>query len=513
MYASLYKGDEMSNQFYEGLVIESDPNNVISNSISSIKSTISEEVKKTSAECVISNLVYSQTDIVYKFSKDRKNPVGRSLYYEKKVIDDLESKGYISVDIGLSNKAVKELELAGQDVSKYKINGVSGRNKGTTISLTDKGKEYFKDVVVFSDLISKREKIGKNNYREVLFQSDETPMLEYLKELMQNLNSITNKHTLTYVDAQMKDTHIFTNNSRIIYTGNESNAIHNIGARGGRIYSNVSYMWKQNRQSVLIDGKATVELDFKCSLPSILATKLHNFDLSLLKKAGRDLYYVPNENINNVKDQIDKNSLRDLAKMIVVCITSVKSEESLVRTLKYKFDGYHKGYYENGSLMERFFPKSFDLDDIFRVKNKILKRLRMFLPNIDRDIFQDDLVSNKLQGIEARVAMRIVRDFVAENKSILCIYDSFRVLEADEDFLRDTMTKAYIAEVGKAPLGITVDRQEVAQIGFSQNTERRLVEVDWEIELHNDLADIQEEYLRECFQQCFQQEQMECVQC
>jgi len=450
----------MSNQFYEGLTIESDPNNVVSSSISSIKVAISEEVKKTSAENVISNLVYSQTDIVYKFSKDRKNPPGRSLHFEKKTIDDFESKGYISVDKGLSNKAVKELEAAGQDVSKYKINGVSGRNKGTMISLTDKGKEYFKEIIVFTDLVTKREKIEKGKYREILFQLDETPMIEYLKKLMQDFNSIIRKHTLTYVDAQTKETHIFTNNSRIIYTGNESNTIHNDGARGGRIYSNVSYMWKKNRRSVLIDGKATVELDFKCSLPSILAAKLHNFDLSLLKKSGRDLYYVPDENINVEKNQQDKEDLRDLAKKIVVCIISVKSEESLERTLRYKFDGYHKGYYENGSLMERFFPESFNLDDVMRVKDKVLDRLRKMLPNLDRDIFREDLVSNKLQGIEARIAMRIVRDFVAENKAILCIYDSFRVLESDEDFLRESMEKAYIAEVGKAPLGITADRQE-----------------------------------------------------
>ncbi len=451
---------KMSNQFYEGLTIESDPNNVVSSSISSIKVAISEEVKKTSAENVISNLVYSQTDIVYKFSKDRKNPPGRSLHFEKKTIDDFESKGYISVDKGLSNKAVKELEAAGQDVSKYKINGVSGRNKGTMISLTDKGKEYFKEIIVFTDLVTKREKIEKGKYREILFQLDETPMIEYLKKLMQDFNSIIRKHTLTYVDAQTKETHIFTNNSRIIYTGNESNTIHNDGARGGRIYSNVSYMWKKNRRSVLIDGKATVELDFKCSLPSILAAKLHNFDLSLLKKSGRDLYYVPDENINVEKNQQDKEDLRDLAKKIVVCIISVKSEESLERTLRYKFDGYHKGYYENGSLMERFFPESFNLDDVMRVKDKVLDRLRKMLPNLDRDIFREDLVSNKLQGIEARIAMRIVRDFVAENKAILCIYDSFRVLESDEDFLRESMEKAYIAEVGKAPLGITADRQE-----------------------------------------------------
>jgi hypothetical protein len=450
----------MKNYFREDVAVE-DINNVVKELIGILKlrKNIQDPSKiETSIYFVVANLVFhkdceDKEILIQHFSKRYKVSPHRSFYTELRVIKKLEEFGFVEIYRAKSNKAIKELKDAGEDVSMHQENG---KNRLSSMSLTDKGKEYFAGVSASVELVTRRKKIkaftkgksrSKERYDYYPFQADELEMVGRYANFLTDYNYLMNYHVLQYIDYEIKKVVEFNNDSRIIFTGDTSNKIHNHTRRGGRFVSEVSYMWKQNRKSITIDGKRTVEIDYACSLPSIMFGKL-GFNLSPLEN---DLYHVPGEQ--------NCDYMRKLAKTIVVCMLGVTDEYTLELAIRKKFDGYNNGWLENGYPIQQFFPENFIFEDIKRVITSILKRYRKLCPKVDKILFKADLATNILQGIEARIAKRIMNKFVQMGKPILCIHDSFRVLEEDEELLHKLMEKTYLNKVKMNPLGLKVDRQ------------------------------------------------------
>lgn len=421
---------------------------------------------KMSIHLVVANLVFHEDSILIEhFSNRYKVSPHRSFKTERRVILLLKELGYLNVYRGLSNKALNDLRVSGQDVSMHIENG---KNRLSSMWLTDKGKEYFTGVDASLELVTRRKKIkatktNKKRYEYFPFQADEFEDVEKYEDFLIKLNDLMSKYTFRYVAAKTGEIIEFKNDYRVIFSGNESNKIYDYTRRGGRFVSEVSYMWKQNRLSITINGKRTLEIDYKCSLPSIMFGKF-GIDLSAL---NNDLYSVPGEN--------NCEYMRQLAKTIVVCMLGVTSEYTLELSLRKKFEGYKKGYLENDYPIERFFPENFEFEDIKRVAKIIIERYRRLCPKVDDILFKTDLATNILQGIEARIATRIMNKFVQMDKPILCIHDSFRVLEEDEGLLYKLMKEVYIGEVGMKPLGLKIDRQP--QQDLQVNTEEIITNI------------------------------------
>ena len=92
-----------------------------------------------------------------------------------------------------------------------------------------------------------------------------------------DLNNLMSGHVLQYVgkDDDGKDKLVtFTNDTKIVFTGTDKNLITTNAIQGGRYISLVSSLYKPYRKTTTIDGRPTVEADYKCCLPSIMFGRL-----------------------------------------------------------------------------------------------------------------------------------------------------------------------------------------------------------------------------------------------
>lgn len=464
------------NFFREDVAVKEDRFNVIRD-LSLPSKRIDAAKLRVAIYLVIANLnFYKDSILIEHFSNRYKVSPHRSFKTERKVIERLHALGYVEYYRALSNVEFKKLKDSGHDMSEHIENG---KHRLSEMWLTDKGKSFFSGVKTGVQLVTRRTRMkqledGKSKvYYCHPFREDEFEVLQKYEALLTNLNGMMRKYKLQYVDAETVKIVEFNNDCRIIFTGNESNKIYKHTRRGGRFVSKVAYLWKKHRQSTTIDGKGTVEIDYMCSLVSIMFG-MFKVDLSTLE---HDLYYVPGEE--------NCPYMRLLAKTIVVCMLGVANEYTLELALSNKFYRYQNGLKEDGYPVERFFPENFEFEDIKRVIGKILHRYRQLCPRVDKILFKKDLATNILQGIEARIATRIMIYFVQIGKPILCIHDSFRVLEEDEDLLYKLMKESYFAEVGMNPLGLKVDRQpfQCLQVNESSSFDFKVAtEVDYSVD-------------------------------
>lgn len=439
-----------SQHFREDLVLK---NNSIVGELQKVI-PLGRQVKKPlariSIEIILANLLHANGAVRIDFSNRYKVSPHRSYTAERKVIVWLESKEYIHLYKAPSNPALKALKDQGQDVTMHYENGI---RRQSCIWLSDAGKQYLGNIQVQEMLVVRRKHIkatkkAKERYDYYPFLKSEVARVKQYEELLADLNQLMSGHVLQYVgkDDDGNDKLVtFTNDTRIVFTGTDKNLITNTAVQGGRYISPVSSLYKPYRKTTTINGRSTVEADFKCCLPSIMFGLL-KVDLLALE---RDLYYVSGE--------IDCEDLRMLVKAIVVAMLGTTSKYGLKLALDKKLRDYETKQIVNGYVVERFFPIAFTIEDIRRVAGKIIARYEA-LGDVNTILFKgkDSLATNRLQAIEAKIATAVIRDFVSKGKPILAIHDSFRVLEEDKELLVDLMNKYFIRFVGMPPFGITV---------------------------------------------------------
>ncbi|TKB07678.1 hypothetical protein [Desulforhopalus sp. IMCC35007] len=417
---------------------------------------------KTSTEIVVCNLIKNREKITIVDSFDKQFPAGaRSPAMEQRVIYYLadEKRGFINLDKAPSNKERKAIrELWGEmELEQYKEE--NGKWKKSRIFLTEKGlKQFSKFNDIEDDIIIRQEKVEdeifinhKNDDGTVKrvpkirirkerkhFTPEEQVLLVPMIKDLEAYRILLSRFNATCTDIETGKTLELNDLPRRIF-----NKDHNYGlTRGGRYYSKVARIWKENRKTMLINGNATVELDYGCCLPSILAA---NCGVKLPE--GFDIYStMPGYNETH----------RDLFKQIVVIMLGAKSQQGLKQALSRKYKDAEEGNLdEDGYLVEKFYPDEFTKDDIKKAADVAVERFCKYFPLFEEKLFrEDDLISLELQNTEAKIATKIINKFVAAGKPIFCIHDSFRVLKDDENLLRDTMYEAYFEVVKRPPLSI-----------------------------------------------------------
>lgn len=455
------------------------------------KKYYSEQFIKTEIILIICNLLQYEHNIICKqFSRRHKNTFGRSLTLSKDIIEQMEDMGFLFIDRGKNNLHVANLESMGFDVSEYKHNPTKKGNRGTSIYLLDKGRvdfqhfetDYVKVVRQQRDKAEEeRTKSKVKLYKNTAFNPSELAEVAQIEKEIAELNNVCNKGKIFFVDKDGK-TNSFLNITRRVFSGNEKNLITDHTMLGGRYYSKAAQIPTIYRMRLLWEYQGniyrTIEKDYKCCIPSILFGKC-GISLQTLKESGKDLYYVEGE--ENTAD------LRNLAKTVAVVMIGIESEYRLRKTMKSKFDRYSQSWNDkslwidkNGYPLKKLCPDSFKLEDVLRVTDKIVKHYRELIPIFDKLFFpyenkgnettqeyaarDKSLLINRLMGIESKIARIIINEFTGQDKFILCIHDSFRVLEDDAQLLEDTMLLAYRKvvqhnNIPMNPLDIKTDRQ------------------------------------------------------
>ena len=417
---------------------------------------------KTSTELLVCNLIKNRERITIVDSFDKQFPTGaRSPAMEQRVIHYLadDKRGFINLDKAPSHQERKAIrELYGEsELEQYKEE--NGKWKKSRIFLTEKGLNRFtKFDDIEDDIIIRQEKVEDEIYvnhrsndgtvkrvkktrerkERRAFTQEEQLLLAPMIMQLEAYRNLLSRFTAICTDIENGETIDLNDPPRRIF-----NKDHYYGlTRGGRYYSKVARVWKENRKSMTIDGKATVELDYGCCLPSILAA---NCGVKLPE--GYDIYSsMPGYNQTH----------RVLFKQIVVIMLGAKSKQGLKQALSQKFKDAEEGNVDdNGNIVEKFYPEGFTKHDIKKAADVAVERFFQ-TPLFKEKLFRkDDLISLELQNIEARIATTIINIFVALEKPIYCIHDSFRVLAEDKELLRKAMYDSYVEVVGRPPLSIT----------------------------------------------------------
>lgn len=162
------------------------------------------------------------------------------------------------------------------------------------------------------------------------------------------------------------------------------------------------------RSYVLIDGKPTVELDYKC---------LHANMLYALSGAYRD----PEADIYDIPGQDIPRKICKLAMLIVFNATGLKQAALAL-----------------GNEMEKYDP---DNVPSLNERIRILTAIQKANEPIENHFFSG--VGTILQNIDSYIATKVMMAFKEENKPCIPIHDSFIVWKEDKELLRKIMLEEY----------------------------------------------------------------------
>lgn len=175
------------------------------------------------------------------------------------------------------------------------------------------------------------------------------------------------------------------------------------------------------RDFIKLGGEDTIELDFSCCQPSLLAAKV-----GLKIPEGHDFYYT------------GLDIPRDLAKSSFLALLYGSSESGAI-----------------GSVFSKI-NKSEDLKKLLGLENKL--DIRSYAENIVRRLLDHNkliahLLYNKdgwldLQNTDSMICELVVEYFVNKNIPILGYHDSFRVPAKYKETLRLVMMESWEAVVG-----------------------------------------------------------------
>jgi hypothetical protein len=203
---------------------------------------------------------------------------------------------------------------------------------------------------------------------------------------------------------------------------------------GGRYYGgwwqsvpNDEKKGKKWRTDIRVDGWPTIEMDYS-ALHIILCYALEGYDY--YKECGEDAdpYYIPE--YNHIK------GIRSFLKEVLLTILNCKTEKEACQVIVFML----RDVQDN----EHYWVKeSLGWKDLKHDRIKILiDNLKKQHPKIDG--FFHKAKGVKLQNTDSRVAEIVIREFVLENRPILCLHDSFIVKRLDYQELLYQMKNAYL---------------------------------------------------------------------
>jgi len=244
---------------------------------------------------------------------------------------------------------------------------------------------------------------------DTLVDYSDFPLQRKYREELQLINSVNAKHTFSYQEYQN------TNGTKIpsgktirpAPIATEYQRYFNEGwTTGGRLYSSLSSISKNERRSLRIDGEPTVELDY-----GSLHLRLMYSEASVIAPDS-DLYTI-------------STYPREIMKMVALRVANCQSRNAALHSIV--LEGHSK---ETADEMLTSFEKAHSaIADQFYSE---FWRIGMF--------------------IESCIGIAVMTHFAKSGKPIINIHDGFRVKAEDEQLLRQCMNQYYIREVSQRPV-------------------------------------------------------------
>lgn len=238
---------------------------------------------------------------------------------------------------------------------------------------------------------------------------DDQRLTHQYRQELQLINTVNAKHSFSYLEHktidEVRQPSGRTKHPTVISM--EYRRHFNDGwTTGGRLYSHLSGITKEERRTITIDGCQTVELDYGNLQLRIMYSE-HG-----LQPPMTDLY------------SISGTFTREEMKLASLLVANCKSKTSATNALK------KKGYSA---------PIAIKMLDTFETAHKDVAEL-----------FYSEFWKVGM-FVESCIGMQVMMAFAEQNKPILNIHDGFRVKVEDEEFLRQCMTQFYSSELGHNP--------------------------------------------------------------
>jgi len=388
------------------------------------------------SETLVANLLRSNEEIIVDFYHSH-TPNNKAY---QKALEYLVHIDFIEIYKAPGRKDFYSLPI--EKRANHLIAG--GKRRKSSIILTDRGRKKLsslnpkssnKQIDLFDDCIRLQEKTSKTNTKTYAIAKDQR------KGLLQRYNDLlayrgqVQKYNASYFDDGCGVRLPLNDLPRMIFSYREG---HNFD-RHGRVTYLANRIKTEYRPSIQFNGMSTVELDFKCSLPSIL-----------LQSAG-----VTKNDFYSFKGFSE--AYRPMFKKITVTIIGAKEENTVKKALLYKLNMQWCNM-ENGRPYDQFWISGKSKDQVkadIEICSDTAIRAYKSIPDVREKIFRGkDQISLELQYTESLIGWEIINEFVRLQKPIFSVHDSFVVLKQDQDLLHDLMIRAYQKHVGVDPLPI-----------------------------------------------------------
>lgn len=326
------------------------------------------------------------------FKRDRYNKSEIGIRPIKTAITTLEEAGLIKVTKGFRSE---------------------GYDKGLASTLTPTSKliRWFTDNeydFVVSPTSADRELIHLKK-EGLLKDYDDQPLTHQYRQELQLVNTVNAKHSFSYQEHEIID-EVRLPSGRTKYPAVISmeyrRHFNDDWTTGGRLYSHLSSITKEERRTITIDGCKTVELDYG--------------NLQLRIMYSEHAIQPPMADLYSISDTFTREEM----KLVSLIVANCKSKTSAINALK------EKGYLA---------PIAIKMLDTFETAHQDVTEL-----------FYSEFWKVSMY-IESCIGMQVMMAFAEQNKPILNIHDGFRVKAEDEEFLRQCMTQFYSSELGHSP--------------------------------------------------------------
>ena len=331
-----------------------------------------------------------------------------SYQYTRGFIDFLVAKDYIELSIG------------------YKGEGNYGviYSENSSVKLLDKLVDLLNNYICFDEW-------NQNVMKSVLVLKDAegnvvpfklTPKLKRMTDMMITYNkTFENRVSL---DGNTLEVFFFK-----VFNGSFN--------QGGRSYESTVQQFSQEiRSKMIIDGQKVVELDFSAHHPRILYSQ---------DCVNLDYEYGPDFDPYAISfPRFSKETNRKLAKELLMIVLNTEGFE-------YARGAFNKKIFEDRKRMENGEPSKYgfkgleDIEDAVPCRDLVHALLDHNEP-LSFHFFKSN--SLKLQNIDSKISDAIIDTFNQKDEVVVCVHDSYVVAEKNEEFLKQTMLKAYKDVVG-----------------------------------------------------------------
>ncbi len=358
-------------------------------------------------------------------------------YFDNPLIFPLNRKHWSNKKFGISYTVIDQIHaLADNDM--ILTSDTISRGQATEIKATEKYHEYFdnnrsveykpREWVICREWIDTGEvrlhhntKTNKwyemKHYIPKIIEFEHTTETKRRRDILDEYYHLAGQHEVTLNGDKLQTA------LRCIYSEKLN--------RGGRLYTGtywgVQKQSKEDRQLILIDGEPTTELDF-CSLhPNMLYQKN-----GLRPQA--DQYSMILDMIPELTTK-EKKEIRGFVKILFQSIINTNSPASAIKSGNFEMNLRNPDGRNYKSILESLDLKVLDLVGYYEQCHK----------SISQHFYKS--IGTKLQYLDSKIALRVIKHFTRSGIVVLPIHDSFIIQSRYTDDLRSAMQEAYCNEM------------------------------------------------------------------